>query len=651
MKSSSKPIANILYVDDDPQNLNSFKALFRREYNVFLASSAYAGLEILKEKDIQVLITDQRMPEMTGTELLETAADMFPKTQRFLLTAYSDFDPIVEAINKGRVQGYFSKPIDDQFIRERIENGLSTFYLERENSQLSNDVKEKESFLSAILDNIPDIIFVKDAKTMKFVELNKAGEQLLGFPRREIIGKKVRDFLSEEEAERCEQTDQKVLNTLSLLNIPEEKIMSADQEVHTFNTKKIAIADHNGEVAFIIGVSRDITEQRRQQEREKQLQHQLIQAQKMEAIGTLAGGIAHDFNNILTMILGYTDLCIVDAESGSVRPENLREIMTAGERGKDLVKQILTFSRQTDDKAKPIEVSAIAEEVLHLIRASIPKTIEISSKFESDALIMGNPSQIHQVFINLFTNAAFAMQENGGKLEIMITNVTITDNDPEAPEGLAPANYLKITVSDNGSGIPPEIINSIFDPYFTTKEAGKGTGIGLAIVQGIIVEHGGKITVSSEAGKGTKFTFYLPVIEKTVEDREPARMDLPHGTEKVLFVDDEPGIVRMGATSLQKLGYKVNKYSNSIDALERFRSRPDEFDIVITDLSMPYLNGTKLSRELIKIRADIPIIICSGNLTKAGDHITNTKQVKAFLHKPIIMQELATTIRKVLDNP
>ncbi len=645
-----KTKANILYVDDDQQNLNSFKALFRREYNIFLASTAQAGLEIMDRENIQVLISDQRMPEMPGTELLEIAAQRFPKVKRFLLTAYSDFDPLVEAINRGKVQGYFSKPIDNQFIRSRIEEGLSSYYLEQENRHLLARIQQNEKFLSNVLENIPDIIFVKTADTLEFVCINKAGEEFLGLSRKEVINKKIEDFIPEPEAANCRKTDRQAITDCCLVNIAEECIITRNKSTYYLSTKKIPILDEHEQPKFILGVSRDITEQRQQQDREKELQKQLIKAQRMEAIGTLTGGIAHDFNNILTLILGFSELALSNAPPDKQLADNLNEIITAGKRGRDLIKQILKFSHHSEDEVKPIKVSAIASEVMKLMQASIPKDVKILAELDSDALITGNPTQIHQVFMNLCTNAAFAMQSSGGTLKIGIAEKKLMRNSAEPPLGLPAGKYLQIIVEDTGVGIEPGIIDAIFDPYFTTKDTGEGTGIGLAIVHGIIENHSGKITVSSTVGRGTRFTIYLPVIDGDAERPVVKRETFPRGKEHLLFVDDEPGITQLNLLALTQWGYHVIGCTDSLDALERFRSRPDQFDLVITDMAMPQMNGDRLSAEIVKIRNNIPIILCSGYLGQTKHELKKKAYIKAFLQKPIVLQKLAATVRKVLDD-
>lgn len=361
----------------------------------------------------------------------------------------------------------------------------------------------------------------------------------------------------------------------------------------------------NGQSPSIVGVTRDITKR-------KFLESQLRQAHKMEAIGTLAGGIAHDFNNILAPVIGYTELALDEIEKGTPLEEYLQEIYTAGKRAKELVKQILIFARQTDGESKPTRVGSIAKEALKLLRSSIPATIDIRHNIESDSLVMGNATEIHQIFMNLCTNAAHAMENNGGVLEVGLTDVTLGTDFTGSRTDLEPGDYLKLVVSDTGTGIPSAVIDSIFEPYFTTKAPNEGTGIGLSTVHGIVKNYGGEIEVESESGKGTVFTLYLPVTKKYSQDRSYEKETLPSGTERILFVDDELPIARMGSQILDRLGYTVTIRTSSIEALELFRSRPGDFDLVISDTTMPNMTGDRLADELLKIRPDIPIILCTG---------------------------------------
>jgi PAS domain S-box-containing protein len=391
------------------------------------------------------------------------------------------------------------------------------------------------------------------------------------------------------------------------------------------------------------GTMLDITDRKR-------METNLQQAQKLESIGNLAGGIAHDFNNILSAVLGYTELALDDVQRGSHLEGNLQEIFTAGKRARDLVKQILAFARQSDAERKPIRVDTIAKEVLKLIRSTIPSTIEIREEIESRSLIMGNPSQVHQLLMNLCTNSAQSMEDVGGILKVDLIDVEHSIKTPLPLPELKSGDYIKLTVSDTGPGISPDIIDSVFEPYFTTKGVGEGTGMGLALAHGIVESYGGKITVDSELGKGTVFLIYLPITKKRENYRPNEKEELPSGTEKILFVDDELPIAKMGSQILERLGYQVTVRTSSDEALELFRSKPGDFDLVISDMTMPNMTGDELAMELIAFRPNIPVILCTGYSKKISEETAFEIGIKAFAYKPLVKSDLAKTIRKVLDE-
>lgn len=389
---------------------------------------------------------------------------------------------------------------------------------------------------------------------------------------------------------------------------------------------------------------------RAQRKHELELEEQLRQAYKMEALGVLAGGVAHDFNNILTSIIGFTELALDDVEKESNIEDNLQEVYNAGLRAKDLVRQILAFARKSDEELKPIRIDLILNEVLKFIRSSIPSSIEVESNVKSESLIMGNATQIHQILMNLCTNAAYAMETEGGVLAVYLDDIVVDGCEKWNMLGLRQGSYIEIKVSDTGEGIARENIDAIFEPYFTTKEVGEGTGMGLALVHGIVESYGGKIMVESTLGEGSVFAIYLPLTKERKTHRLYKSEVLPTGTGHILLVDDEDQITKMMSQILDRLGYSVTTCSSSLDALELFRLKSNEFDLVITDMTMPKMTGDKLAIELMKIRPDIPVILCTGYSKKMSDETAIRIGIKAFAYKPIEKADLANTVRKVLSE-
>jgi len=388
----------------------------------------------------------------------------------------------------------------------------------------------------------------------------------------------------------------------------------------------------------------DITETKRL---EAQLQH----AHKMEAIGTLTGGIAHDFNNILGIIIGNTELALDDVPEWNPAHSNLEEIKTAGLRAKDIVRQLLGFAHKTDQQLKPIKLVPVIRDSLKFLRATLPTSVTFRQDIQVSAdTVLANSTQIHQIMLNLYTNAAHAMEEKGGTLEISIQNLVLDNNSADIYPDLSPGNYVVMKVSDTGQGISPGIKDRIFDPYFTTKEIGKGSGMGLSVVHGIIQSHQGAISVDSEPGKGTTFTVFFPVIEEEAVIESKSVNKFPTGNERILFVDDEKSIVNMAQKILERLGYRVETKNNPVDALELFHSKPDRFDLVITDMTMPYMTGDKLVEQILNISPDMPTILCTGFSEKISEEKAQELGIKAFVLKPLVKRDFAVTVRKVLDE-
>ena len=382
----------------------------------------------------------------------------------------------------------------------------------------------------------------------------------------------------------------------------------------------------------------------------KELEQHLWQTQKMEAIGTLAGGIAHDFNNILGIIGGYAELALIEAVEGTRGEKCLKEVMRACGRARDLVQQILTFSRQGGKERKPLQLSLTVKEVMKMLRATLPTTIAIRYDVSKNLpAVLADPIQIHQVVMNLCTNAFHAMQEKGGTLEVDLSEAVIDREHGISRVDLPSGKYQKLTIKDTGHGMSPEVMERMFDPFFTTKGLGKGTGLGLSVVHGIINNHEGAITVSSKVGEGTVFEVYFPSLEEVARDFDVSFVEPPTGTERILLVDDEEAIVSMGRQMLETLGYQVSARTSSVEALAAFRAQPDKFDLVITDMTMPTYTGVDLAREMLAIRQDIPIILCTGFSENIQEDKAKEIGIREFVMKPVARHEIAQIIRKVLQ--
>lgn len=508
-------------------------------------------------------------------------------------------------------------------------------------TELRRKDSELRLFASAIHQVAETIVITDTRGIIKYV--NPSFEKITGYSSLEAIGAKPCILKSGEHGESFYHELWATIKSGRIWNgrfINRKK----DGSLYTEDASISPVFDGSGVITDFVAVKRDIT-------KELAMETQLFQAQKMEAIGSLAGGIAHDFNNILFPLIGFSDILQQDLPEDSPLQDYVSEILTASFRAKELVKQILAFSRQSKQEKSVSRIQNILHEVIRFSKATLPSTITVRTFIEKACRpVLADPTQIHQIVMNLVTNALHAMEENGGILSISLDEI-VMDIESSLRFSLKQGLHLRLTVSDTGCGIDPAIQGRIFDPYFTTKENGKGTGIGLAVVHGLVKSHGGDIELQSTPGEGTSFIIYFPCL---MEDRKDAQKDLltpiPRGSEKILVVDDEEAIARMGRQMLERLGYTVTVRTSSSEAFQLFKDDPYRFDLVITDMTMPKMTGDQLSMEIKKIRTGIPIIICTGFSEKMDEDKARMLGIEGFVMKPILQNELVLKVREVLDN-
>jgi two-component system, cell cycle sensor histidine kinase and response regulator CckA len=512
--------------------------------------------------------------------------------------------------------------------------------------KIEKELKESQILFDSFMRHLPGPAFIKDLHG-RYVFVNRAFSQFVGMSTDDgPIGNRDEDIWDPTTVFQLQANDKAVRRTRKAASRI-ETIHMADHKQRYLLTTRFPIF-HDNHLTALGGIAIDITERTEAEHRQKQLERQLQQAQKMEALGTLAGGIAHDFNNILASIIGYSQIALVDLPQDSPVLEYIQRVLDAGERASALVKQILTFSRKGDLEPQPVQVDLIVKEVLQLVRSTLPATITIVQNIESQAVVMADPVQIHQVMMNLCANAGYAMRDKGGTLTVSLESVNLDKAFTHRYVDLKPGAYIKLSVADTGHGIAAEHINRIFDPFFTTKPKGEGTGMGLSVVHGIITGLKGLTTVSSTPGQGTCFDLYLPVVQQaSVPMKRPSEV-LPVGTERILFVDDEPFQTDMLKHMLGLLGYAVQTCNSGTAALDLFNKDPMAFDIVITDLMMPGMRGDDLAVHLLAVRPDLPVILCSGYGENISTDRTESIGIRAFALKPLSMETLAHLIRKVL---
>lgn len=505
--------------------------------------------------------------------------------------------------------------------------------------------EEERLLLMSAIEQIAEGILITDTDwIIRYV--NPAFVSVSGYTREEIVGRHTRVLRSgRHEPSFYQNMGEVVRKGEAWRGRIHSKKKNGD--IYEIEATVSPVRNMTDDIVHFIIAERDVTY-------EALLEKQLQQAQKMEAIGTLAGGIAHDFNNILSAIIGYTELSLVGPSLEHGTSDNLNQVLKAGYRARDLVKQILAFSRRSKQEMKPLLLKPIISEALRLLRASLPATIEIKTALEPESsVVLADPTQIHQVIMNLCTNASHAMREEGGILEVRVDDMHLSAQDLSHSPDLSSGTYRRLTVRDTGRGMDREVLDRIFDPFFTTKKPGEGTGMGLAVVHGIVRSHNGSITVQSEPGKGTSFNVFLPIHKANLQTKDVPFLPLPKGKERILFVDDEKPLAQLGSRMLEQLGYEAFVASNGTEALNLFKSKEESgmgFDLIITDQTMPNMTGIVLAREIMNLKPDVPVILCTGYSEVVTREKALSLGISEYLMKPLVFRDLAETVRRVLDK-
>ncbi|WP_073613346.1 response regulator [Desulfopila aestuarii] len=691
-----KPV--VLTIDDDPAIRLGFRSYLEDcGYVVLEADNGRAGLEVWRNNPVDLILVDLHMEELDGLSVLSEVRRQDNDLPVLVVSGGGGINDVVEALRLG-ANDYILKPVYDMSILlHAIEKGLERARLIRENKnyqqRLEAEVSEKTEALSSLYSRLQSVV----ESTKKLIgcgEINESGPMIL------------REFGYHLKAEggslyevgtdqlRCIYSLDKghAASTL-VMPLPSGTVLSqalgASEPFIIENTDcqdwpnsgwsgysspsciVFPLWDRKGRIFAIITLHNPVHGSFAAHDREigailasyvsealqtgaavatmKRQEERMIQSQKLEAIGTLAGGIAHDFNNILSAIVGYTDLSLFSEELSGPLKRNLEQVKKASQRARDLVHQILSFSRLEESQESVIDIVPIVKEALKLLRASIPASITIERDVvEGIGLIKADPSRIHQVLMNLCTNAAHAMQEKGGTLRVELDKVEPND---QGFSHLGGQRCIRLRVADTGTGIPAEALARIFDPYYTTKQKGEGTGLGLAMVQGIVRGAGGAVNVESEVGRGSVFDVYFPLVETPAESvQQPVDFVMPMGNECILFVDDEETLAEMAGEMLRKLGYQVKIMTSGIDALQLIEASQEHYDLVITDQTMPNISGLDLARSIVALHPGVPIILYSGYSAAISADEAREIGIKKVLMKPLSMTLLSQTVRQILDE-
>lgn len=545
----------------------------------------------------------------------------------------------------------YSEAIVQSFLDEPAIRGvIATVRDVTIHKQDQEALRNSEKRLRTLFQTVPDLIWLKSLDGV-YLSCNPVFERLFGVQEADIKGKIDYDFIDKGLADSFRSHAEQALALGKPVTKEYQLISQFDRSRVLVEATKTPMVDSEGTVVGVLGVGRDITDRKQVEEEKHHLQTQLQQAQKMEAVGTLAGGIAHDFNNILSAVLGYSEMARYKSADGSTVANYLDQVILACGRAKDLINQILTFSRQKKTDIQSINPALVIKEVVKMLRSSIPATIEIDQDIDSHVgFIRSDPTDLHQIVMNLCTNAFHAMEDTGGHLTVILRKQEVLSGFDPDRENDSSQRFIELIVRDTGTGISPDIQKNIFDPYFTTKDTGKGTGMGLAIVHGMVKRVGGEIICNSSPGNGTEFKLSFPEVKREAVAAMVLDKQVAKGAEHILFVDDEEMLTDMAGAMLVEMGYQVTKTTSSLEALRLFEMDPFTFDLLITDQTMPQMTGLELAERMLQIRSDLPIILCTGYSTQVSEERAKSSGIKGFALKPLTRKEISSLVRKVLGE-
>jgi PAS domain S-box-containing protein len=670
---------------------NRFSELLKMPLNRMIGESLYYFVRSANEKMLEAMLRECGRDGCRGEFFLKTSEEaevpvLISARSLVLGDAVSFCLVATDLTEQKRIQASLEKTLyhlEERVAERTAEISQVNVLLQEEITQRKKSeeaLRDSERLYRAIGESLDYGVWVC-APDGRNIYASKSFLEMVGINQEQCSNFGWGDVLHPDDAESIIASWKECVETGGTWDI-EHRFLGVDGKWHPVLARGVPVKNEHGEIIYWAGINLDISRikqaeealqrilnslELRVQERTTELskayeelqyeveerrktEAQLLHSQKMEAMGTLAGGIAHDFNNILAAIIGFSEMVEEDLPPESPSIPRIQRVLSAASRGRELVRQILAFSRKTEIARTPLSLLSLVQETVQLLRASLPTTIEIqlSTKAARDT-VLASPTELQQILMNLATNASFAMMETGGILGISITNVDFEPDSPIFDADIEPGQYVQLVVTDTGSGMAPDVMKRIFEPFFTTREVGEGTGLGLAVVYGIVKSLHGTITVESELGVGSVFRVFLPKVATEAQPESAKTVEIPKGKERVLFIDDEELLVEWGQALLERLGYEVTALTDSAEAFDIFSSDPSRFDLVIADQTMPHMTGLNLARELLKIRPNIPIILCTGHSDAVTPHTLKEAGVREFMMKPLAKRELSQAVRRVLE--